>query len=88
MEVLKKFGQYSDDFGIFDFSRRFNSSNLAEKLFYWEIILIKKIELFAVFNYLAKASAGKNLNALAQADIKIKSGLLFPDQALLEVVLK
>ncbi len=60
----------------------------ADLLSGWERLIAQHTDLFGVMGYVGKvAKTKKSVSALSQADIKIKSGLLEPDQALLEVVL-
>jgi hypothetical protein len=76
---------------LFQFSRAVCAphSSLKEKTYMWEYILAQRIDMFGVMGYLGKVGASaKMAKALSQADIKIKSGLLEPEQAMLEVVLK
>ena len=76
---------------LYQFSRAICAPrpSLKEKTYVWEYILSQRIDMFGVMGYLGKVGASaKMAKALSQADIKIKSGLLEPDQAMLEVVLK
>lgn len=89
LELIKSLPEYRKNINVFDFAKTiiYNES-MAKKLLFWEIALTQKIDLFGIFNYLAKASSKEKLiKDLAEKDVKIKSGLLDPDQAILEIIL-
>ncbi|MFA6136235.1 MAG: hypothetical protein WC705_02665 [Candidatus Paceibacterota bacterium] len=89
VDLVKSGGDYQTNASFFDFSKGFsNHSNLSGKLFLWEKILSTHDEFFSLFNYLSKSASNREtINSLASADIKVKSGLLNPDQAILEIIL-
>jgi DNA polymerase III delta subunit len=63
-------------------------ASLGTRMAAWQKLAGQRPNYYGVLGYLAKAAHTPGLvQQLAQADIKIKSGFLEPDQALLEIVL-
>jgi len=81
--------EYSSNTTINDFSKALIYNNsLAYKLYMLENFFTKNSFYNGVIAYLSKATNNKELiKKLANEDIKIKSGLLDPDSAILELVL-
>jgi DNA polymerase III delta subunit len=86
---LSKTGEYVSETGVFDFSQALvYGKPLRDRLALFEKLLSQHADFYAPFNITAKMTAsGELINALADADLKIKRGLLDIEQAMLAVVL-
>ncbi len=87
---LSKTGEYVSEIGLFDFSQAIlYGKPLREQLAMFEHICSQGTDLFAVFNIAAKMTASADLiTALADADLKIKQGLIDIDQAITALILR
>jgi|GEM_PF-6145875 len=64
------------------------NASLRERMMSWQKLDFKRPNYHGVLNYMAKAAhTPAMVQKLSQADIKIKSGFLEPDHALLDIVL-
>lgn len=74
--------------GLFSLARSFASAPLSVRLREWEKICFFSPDWFLIFAYLVKSAEKEPVaRALFEADVKVKSGLLEIDQAMLEVLL-
>lgn len=87
--LLEGLDEYAEQRTLFELTKAFLfRGSVAEKLRSWEFLRLQKFEPFILFNYLAKASSAQPLvENLAKADIRVKSGRLDMDQALVEAML-
>jgi DNA polymerase III delta subunit len=88
-DLLEGLDEYAQQRTLFELTKAFLfRGSVAEKLRSWEFLRLQKFEPFILFNYLAKASSAQPLvENLAKADIRVKSGRLDMDQALIEALL-
>jgi DNA polymerase III delta subunit len=88
LEFLKSLDEYQFNWGIYDFSKIAFDGGIEQKLRFWEIMVYQKTDFYAILNYLAKAAKNlKQIEKIADLDVKIKSGLLEPQQAILAFLL-
>ncbi len=87
--LLRSLPEYADSMSVFEFARTITSStSLRQRLIVWEHMQLQRIDPYMIFGYLAKMAKKKNLiDALARADILVKSGRLEITQALEEIVI-
>ena len=88
-KLLLSMDEYQEESEIFEFSRSVSSNTtLRERLSLWERLLCQRVDNYRVLNYLAKAAGNLPLiKKIADADVSIKTGVLEPEQALLEMLL-
>lgn len=88
-DLLLKTGEYAAEVELFGFSQTILfKKSIRERTAFFEHVLSQKIDLYAVFNVLAKATSSQDLiEGLADGDIKIKKGLLDIEQVLTAIVL-
>ncbi len=87
--LLHSLPEYADSMGVFEFARTITSStSLRQRLAVWEYMQFQRVDPYMMFGYLAKMAKRKNLiDALARADVLVKSGRLEITQALEEIVI-
>ncbi len=81
--------EYAPNITMSNLSRAIlDKNNIGYKLYYWENFIMQTSFYNGVMPYLSKVSNDINImNSLVSADIKTKSGLLDPDDAVLEFIL-
>ena len=88
-KMLQEMDEYQQDKGIYEFSSAVAyGAELKERMSLWEQLVHQKTDNYIVLNYLAKAVKNLSLiKKIADIDVGIKTGLLEPDQAILNMLL-